>query len=115
MPTNSNEQKHGHTVGESDDILVVECQDGNNAVIAMQIRAPEWDMNEKMHNCSTELLANGDRLALFEPIVLKFHLTDPRTNFWFFSNRCAKTTNHEMSDRNMALVNALKLDGNYFS
>ena len=62
-----------------------------------------------------ELSAQGHRLHLFEPIVFRFNLNDPRIFLFFFCNRHATGRNHDAIIDRIVLANELKFDIDYCS
>ena len=115
LPFSFKQEKIGCVIDEENDDFIVEYSDANDAMFVARTTAPEWDVAAKEYVCTEEHSSQGFRLVLFEPIVLRFNLTDPRANFLFFSNRHAKTRNHLPNVETIDLVNDLKFDVNHCS
>ena len=115
LAMNSKKEKIGYVIDEENDELIVEYSDENDVIFTTRITSPEWDAECKEYIYKEEYSCEGVRIILFEPIVLRFSLTDPRANFWFFSNRYTKTRNHLPNVEIFQLVNDLKFDVNYCS
>ena len=83
-------QTVGHAIDNVNDMLSAETTDKNDNMIIINVPEPKWNIELRDYQCEDAFLANGFKVTLFEPIVMRFKRNYCISNYWITSNRCGK-------------------------
>lgn len=113
---NTNQETTGYVVDDDvDNNLVIEFSNSNNNIETIKLLCPEYDVENKKYLYRRNPTPSRYRIVLYEPIVFRFNLKDPRNNFWFISNRYTKRLRHSPFSHDVVNDANLFFDTNYCS